>query len=49
MIEPINAILGGGIIILNAIPFIIKKPKYLFLTVIISFFIMLILLFSRNL
>lgn len=49
MIEPINAILGGGIIILNAIPFVIKKPKYLSLTIIISFFIILLLLFSKNL
>jgi hypothetical protein len=49
MIEPINAILGGGIIVLNAIPFVIKKPKYLFLTILISFFIILLLLFSKYL
>lgn len=47
MIELINAIIGGGVIVLNLIPFIIKKPKYLSLTIIVSFFIMLILLFSK--
>lgn len=49
MIKLINVIIGGGVIVLNAIPFIIKKPKYLSLTIIISFFIILLLLFSENL
>lgn len=36
MAEAINIIIGTGIIILNLIPFLIKKPKYLFLTILVS-------------
>jgi hypothetical protein len=43
MVEIINTIIGVGIVILNIIPFIIKKPKYLFLTILVSL-IMLFLL-----
>ena len=45
MIE-INQIVGIGIIVLNILPFIIKKPKYLFLTSLISL-IMLFLLIKK--
>lgn len=47
MIETINAVIGGGIIVLNLIPFIIKKPKLLTLTTVISFFMILILTFLK--
>lgn len=48
MIEIINLIVGGGIVILNLIPFIIKKTRYLFLTIAISFFMVLLLLFFKG-
>ncbi len=40
----INQIMGISIVILNLIPFIIRKPKYLFLTAIISLIIIFLLL-----
>ncbi len=43
MVETINLIIGISVIVLNLIPFVIKKPKYLFLTSLVSF-IMLFLL-----
>lgn len=36
MIDITNLIFGGSIIILNLIPFIVKKPKYLTITIFIS-------------
>ena len=44
MPETINIIIGVGVIILNLIPFITKKYKYLFLTILVS----LIMLFLLN-
>ena len=44
MIEPINAVIGGGVIILNSIPFIFKKPKLLLITSIVSFLLILLLI-----
>ncbi|MBI4139814.1 hypothetical protein HY483_02520 [Candidatus Woesearchaeota archaeon] len=44
MIEPINAVVGGGVIILNSIPFILRKPKLLLLTSIVSFLFILLLI-----
>ncbi len=40
----INHVIGIGIIILNLVPFIIKKPKYLFVTSIISLIMLFLLL-----
>jgi len=40
-----NIIIGSLIIIINLIPFIIKKPKYLLLTSILSILLALILKF----
>jgi hypothetical protein len=45
MPDNINLIVGVGIIILNLIPFVVKKPKYLFLTILVS----LIMLFLISL
>lgn len=42
MVE-INIIIGIGIIVLNLIPFIMKKPKYIFITILVSLLILLIL------
>ncbi len=39
-----NQIIGGGIIVLNLLPFIIKKPKYLLVTAIISLLLLFILI-----
>jgi len=39
MINNVNLILGGGIIILNLIPMILNKPKYLKLTIPLSLLI----------
>ena len=44
MIEAINVVIGTGIIILNSIPFVLQKPRYLLVTSILSFII--IILFS---
>ncbi len=46
MVVQTNQIVGIEIIILNLIPFIIKKPKYLFVTVLISL-IMLFLISNQ--
>ena len=47
MAETINVIIGSGIIILNLIPFILKKTKYLFLTILVSLLMLLLLVFFR--
>ena len=41
-----NIIIGTGIIILNLIPIILKKYKYLILTGVISLFLVLLLVFK---
>lgn len=42
-----EVIIGGGVVILNLVPFLLKKQKYLFLTAIISvMMIWLLLLFK---
>lgn len=43
MIETINAIVGGGIIVLNLIPFLIKQYRYLFLTAMVSMLMVVVL------
>lgn len=43
----LNQIVGTGIIIINLIPFVIKKPKYIFVTSVISLLI-IFLLFSAS-
>ena len=43
MIEPVNLIVGVLIIIINVIPLLTKKYKYLILTSILSVFIILLL------
>lgn len=43
MVEILNMIGGIGIIILNIVPFILKKPKLLLLTAIISFIILFLI------
>ncbi len=40
MVEALNLIGGGGVVILNLIPFILRKPDLLFLTAIVSFIIL---------
>ena len=42
MIEA-NMLLGGGIVVLNLIPFIVKKPQLLFLTAVISLIMIFLL------
>ncbi|MEK6953233.1 MAG: hypothetical protein AABX29_09555 [Nanoarchaeota archaeon] len=42
MVE-INVIIGIGIIVLNLIPLIMKKPKYIFITILVSLLILLVL------
>lgn len=48
MTEPINLIIGGGVVILNLIPIITKKPKLLKLTIVASFLVILAFMFARN-
>ena len=48
MTNVINIIIGGGIIVLNIIPFILKKPKYLFLTILVSLMMLLLLLYFKQ-
>lgn len=45
--ETINLIAGIGIIILNLVPFVFKKPRYLVLTSLISLIIILALIFFK--
>ena len=45
MTETVNLISGSLIVILNLIPFILKKPKLLLLTITISLLIAIILTF----
>ncbi len=49
MVEIINAIIGMGVIVLNIIPFVIKKPKYILLTAILSFIMISLLFFFKSL
>jgi len=44
----LNQIIGIGVIILNLIPFIIKKPKYLLVTSIVSLVIIFLLLYEAK-
>jgi len=44
-IATINLIVGIGIIIINLIPFILKKPRLLILTSIVSLLLILLLIF----
>ncbi len=41
----INQIVGSGIVILNLIPFLIKQPKYLLVTALLSLIILFLLNF----
>ncbi len=47
MAELVNIMVGVAIIILNLIPFALRKPKYLFLTIIVSLLLALLLMFFR--
>jgi len=48
MTNTLNVIMGAGIIVLNIIPFLIRKPKYLFLTTLISLVMLLLLLYFEQ-
>lgn len=48
MVEIIDAIIGSGIIVLNLLPFVFKKPKYLFITGLISVLILFLLIFFKT-
>jgi len=43
MVETLNLIGGIGVIVLNIIPFILKKPKLLLLTAVVSFLILFVI------
>ncbi|MBS3100129.1 hypothetical protein J4463_02840 [Candidatus Pacearchaeota archaeon] len=45
MITSINLIAGIGVIVLNLIPLVLKKPRYLLLTSLLSLLIALSLIF----
>lgn len=47
MVETINVVIGSGIIILNIIPFVMKKPKYLFLTILVSVLMLFLLVYFK--
>ena len=47
MIEPINLIAGIGIVILNLVPFLVRKPRYLLVTSLLSLIIGLSLIFFK--
>ncbi len=44
VLETANLIVGAGVIILNLIPFILRKLKWLILTIAISLFLILALI-----
>ena len=43
MIETINAIVGSGVVVVNLIPFIIRKCRYLLLTSLVSILMLFVL------
>ncbi|MBI2040756.1 MAG: hypothetical protein HYT16_01515 [DPANN group archaeon] len=47
MVEAINAIIGSGVAVINLIPFIVKQPKYLLLTSVISLLMLLLLIYFK--
>ena len=47
MLDWLNVIIGGGIIAFNIFPFVIKQPKYIFLTAITSMLILFLLVYFR--
>ncbi len=47
MVELLNTIIGAAIIVLNLIPFILRKPKYLFLTILVSLLMLFLLLYFQ--
>ncbi len=47
MTETINVVIGSGIIILNLVPFVMKKPKYLFLTILVSVLMLFLLVYFK--
>lgn len=47
MIEAINAVVGGGVVVLNLIPFILKQYRYLLLTGMISILMVVVLQMVR--
>lgn len=40
-----QVIIGVAVIVLNLIPFVLKKPKYLFLTILVSLLLLFLLAF----
>jgi len=48
MTNTLNITIGVGIIILNIIPFLIRKPKYLFITIMVSLLMLLLLLYFKQ-
>ncbi|MDI6737734.1 MAG: hypothetical protein QME12_04440 [Nanoarchaeota archaeon] len=48
MTETANLIVGGGIIAINLIPLLLRKPKYFLLTSVISVIMALLLIFMRS-
>ncbi len=43
MAEALHIIIGTGVIVLNIIPFALRKPKYLFLTILVSLLMLFLL------
>jgi len=39
-----NQVVGAGIVVLNILPFILRKPKYLLLTAIVSLIMLFLLM-----
>ncbi len=39
-----NQVVGAGIIVLNALPFFLRKPQYLLLTAIVSLIMLFLLM-----
>jgi len=46
-IEPLNLIVRLGIIVLNLVPFILRRPRLLLLTSVVSLLLILSLIFLR--
>jgi len=47
MADPVQIIVGIGIIIINLIPFAVKQPRYLLVTSIVSLLAILLLIFVQ--
>jgi len=47
MAEFVDVIIGGGVVVINLLPFLIKQYKYVFLTALVSLLLLLLLVYFK--